>query len=77
MDKQIAIDKIKELVGLNDQTSNLQIVPGDGISLSRNQNKLTISTNQQPVDPPQVYTLTICVNGTPKLLNVLTLGAPY
>ena len=67
---QLDIDKIKQ----QSQTSGIEIVAGEGISIKRNGNQIIVSLAEKQ---KTTYPLTVCVNGYSRKINFLTEGYDY
>jgi hypothetical protein len=83
MDQEIAIDNIKRLIQ-REEKQPIKLHSGDGISVSPSKDGYYISAFNQGEDQitsgsssSKTYTLDICVNGSPKKLDVYVAGSPY
>jgi len=79
--QQLEIDKIKGNIDEQKLKDNiLSITGGHGINVSGSQNTFAISFDDNVIPMIPVlnkYTLTICVDGVPKKLDVYVAGQPY
>jgi hypothetical protein len=67
---QLDIDKIKQQY----ETAGIQIVAGTGINVKRNGNQIVVSVVPQN---NTIIPISVCVNGVPRKINVLTKGNDF
>jgi hypothetical protein len=85
MDTQTAIDKIKELTRKQESSHSIELQAGDNVGISKSGKGYVVSATFPEQDPisssiAQVlpkYTIQICVDGTPKSLDVYVAKMPY